>query len=144
MDSFSELVRAFPTRSVLAKGCGVDYVVAQQWNVRDSIPPEYWPDVLRTAAANEIQLTVDDLVRWAARKRKVKPDASPGTPSRAPDPAGPAGGPAGVDSALHVLTPPNEPGASLSREPGSGGAPGVVDGGAAALPVAVAAGEAAP
>ena len=49
MDTFSSLISRWETKSVLADDCRVDYGVVHQWDRRNSIPGEYWNDVVKSA-----------------------------------------------------------------------------------------------
>ena len=49
--SVRELQAQWPSYAVFARLVGVSEGAAQQWRRRDSIPPEYWPKVVK--AANE-------------------------------------------------------------------------------------------
>lgn len=55
MDTFQELIGQWPTKSELAKDCGVEYGVAHQWDRRNSIPAEYWSNVVSSAKRRGIQ-----------------------------------------------------------------------------------------
>lgn len=53
--SFKELIDLWPSPSVLNTDIGVRYNYVNIWKRRDSIPPQYWPAVIKSAKARGIK-----------------------------------------------------------------------------------------
>lgn len=49
------LQKRWPSYSDFAADAGVEYVTAQLWRYRGSIPPDYWPSIVRGADARQIE-----------------------------------------------------------------------------------------
>ena len=49
--SFRDVLRLWPRISDAAQDLDLPYERVSQWAKRNSIPPEYWPDLIRAAAA---------------------------------------------------------------------------------------------
>lgn len=71
MDTFTSLIGQWPTKSVLANDCRVDYGVVHQWGLRDSIPADYWPDVVTSARKNKIEGVSLKSLNELKRKKRV-------------------------------------------------------------------------
>jgi hypothetical protein len=55
METFSEVIRSWPTKAAFARDIGEEYGLVHQWDRRNSIPIDYW-----------------DVTVAAAKKRKIK------------------------------------------------------------------------
>jgi len=65
--SFREVLQLWPRISDAAQEIGYPYERVSQWAKRNSIPPEYWPDVIRAAAARGFKyVSLPILVELAA------------------------------------------------------------------------------
>lgn len=49
-----QIIEAWPDRMALAKDVGVGYETAKKWHQRNSIPPEKWREVVRSAIKRDI------------------------------------------------------------------------------------------
>lgn len=49
MNSHRQIIDRWGNRAAFAREVGVDYQVARQWCNRNSIPSEYWMDVVNAA-----------------------------------------------------------------------------------------------
>lgn len=47
--TFTDVIRAWPSISVLADGVGQPYGVVKQWRLRDSIPSRHWNALIADA-----------------------------------------------------------------------------------------------
>lgn len=75
---FAALVDLWPTKAALSRACGVEDQVAVKWGQRNSIPAEFWFDVLdafkdlkprpRNSDGKPIRLKLDDLCSMYTRK----------------------------------------------------------------------------
>lgn len=74
MNDYASLIAQWPRPFIrtFADDVGVAYLTAQMWRQRNSIPPEYWDLVVSAAAKRGIRVTMDDLQRLAAKRRKVR------------------------------------------------------------------------
>lgn len=58
-----ELQKKWPTYAAFARSVGVSDGAAQQWRLRESIPPEYWPNVVSAAEAAGVHgITIESLL----------------------------------------------------------------------------------
>lgn len=77
MNSHREIIELWSSRADLAREVGVDYQTARQWHLRNSIPSEYWCDLVRVAQERGLdQISVDLLatIKAAERTRADLPD----------------------------------------------------------------------
>lgn len=63
MQSFQDIIDAFPSRRHLAEKMGVQVEAVQKWRQRNSIPPEYDLRLVDAASAAEISLGLEDIAR---------------------------------------------------------------------------------
>lgn len=70
MNTFRDAIRLWPTVDTMAIEIGVGIHKARHWFARDRIPGEYWLDVVEVARAKGMDLTVEDLARFARKTRK--------------------------------------------------------------------------
>lgn len=70
MQSFSDVIRLWPSRGDLAADCCVPYGHVQQWERRDSIPPQYWPRLIEAAKARRFRGINADKLMSLAKPRK--------------------------------------------------------------------------
>jgi hypothetical protein len=64
--SFAELLDAFPSFPVVARGLGVPLSTVRFWSRRNSIPPGYWGDLLALALQLEVRGVTLDALRLAS------------------------------------------------------------------------------
>lgn len=70
MDSFADIIGAWPSAVTLAADVGVKPVTARAWKAR-GIPSEYWRDVVQAAGKRNIGgVTLETLARLAAARRE--------------------------------------------------------------------------
>lgn len=62
------LIHLWPTVAEFARDLGQQPTRAYKWSDRDSIPPQFWRDVVRAAEARGIAVTVDDLLDGATER----------------------------------------------------------------------------
>lgn len=62
MHDFRGLINKWPLRTALAEEMRVSQSVVSRWYERNSIPANYWSELLKHACARKIKLTADDLV----------------------------------------------------------------------------------
>jgi hypothetical protein len=72
MKSFRDIISLFGSPDKLAKEIGVGIHGARNWRVRDSIPPEYWLDIIRAAKRIGHTITTDDLAHIAVEVERRK------------------------------------------------------------------------
>jgi len=71
MNSFADIIDAFGRPRFFADAIGVSSMHARVFKCRDSIPPAYWPAIVRAAKAKNISgITYESLASLAARKRE--------------------------------------------------------------------------
>lgn len=71
MKDFRALISAWPSLRSFAEDIGVAYVTAQLMKHRNSISPDYWPDVVACAARRGIRgVTIETLARMRAERRR--------------------------------------------------------------------------
>lgn len=76
--SYREILRLWPTISEAAQDLDLPYERVSQWAKRDSIPPEYWTDLLRAAAARGFKfVSLPILVELAAEAKRREGDKVP-------------------------------------------------------------------
>lgn len=69
--SFREVLALWPRISDAAQDLGMPYERVAQWAKRDSIPAEYWPEVINAAAARGFKyVSLPILVDLAALARR--------------------------------------------------------------------------
>ncbi len=80
-DSFAAVIAAWPDNGALAADLahhGVNAGRVAVWKHRSNIPPEYWPDLVRAAAARGLTgVTLERLAGLAARRLPVPPAPAP-------------------------------------------------------------------
>jgi hypothetical protein len=64
--TFRELIDRFGGIPAIQSDLGVPYVTAQKMYQRDSIAVRHWPRLMSAAAARDIRVTADALVKMAA------------------------------------------------------------------------------
>lgn len=67
IDTFGDLIGQWRSVREFAERMGVSPNTAAGWKRRNSVPSDYWADLLRAAAEQEIPVAADDLVRFATR-----------------------------------------------------------------------------
>ncbi len=67
MNSFREIIQAWPTSDALAKDLGLDQQTVQKWKNRDSLLPKYWRDIRAAGAGRNIIISLDDMCEAAER-----------------------------------------------------------------------------
>jgi hypothetical protein len=71
MDTFAAIMAAWPTDADFARDIGIRPNHGQVMKARGSIPPGYWPDVVRAAEARRIEgVTIERLADIAAARRR--------------------------------------------------------------------------
>lgn len=70
LTDFKSVISKFPTKAELARFCGVDYTVVNQWDRRNSIPATYWQKVVGFAQSLSLEGITLDLLS------KLKSEAS--------------------------------------------------------------------
>lgn len=73
MQTFRDLINAIGIPTI-AKVTGVGYNTIQGWRYRDSVPPTHWAGLLDAGREAGIAATIDELVLFAAVKRKAASD----------------------------------------------------------------------
>jgi hypothetical protein len=69
--SFDELLALWETPKSLSVALGIPYVNAQAIKRRKSLDVAHWPRMIELAAARGIQITNDDLVGFAIKRREA-------------------------------------------------------------------------
>lgn len=69
MNSHRDIIDLWSSRAELAREVGVDYQTARQWHLRNSIPSEYWCDLVRAAQERGLEVSVDLLATIKATER---------------------------------------------------------------------------
>ncbi len=70
MDTFSQLISMWPTKSAFAKDIGQDYGLVHQWDRRDSIPADYWETVVKAAQERKLKgVTLEALSKLRTKKK---------------------------------------------------------------------------
>lgn len=67
--TFRDVIALFKPMAALAEACDTTYARVVKWKVRDYIPPEYWPDIIKAARYLGHKLTADDLMRCAKKRQ---------------------------------------------------------------------------
>lgn len=67
IDTFGDLIGRWGSVREFAERMGVSPNTAAGWKRRNSIPTDYWPDLLEAAAERKMRVRTDDLVRLATR-----------------------------------------------------------------------------
>ena len=70
MNSFSDVINQYPNYQALADDIKVSYGQVQQWFRRNSIPSEYWGDILVSATNRGLKIDCKLLITIASKKRK--------------------------------------------------------------------------
>lgn len=68
MDSFASLIGAIGAPHLVAS-LGLPYQTVAGWKRRNSIPTDYWPDVIRAAGSAGIDLSETDLLRLRPKRK---------------------------------------------------------------------------
>ena len=66
MESYRDIIDAWPSRRALAEDLGVDYETVKKWRQRDSIPAAHWPALVKAARRRKVRVTLTLLVDLAA------------------------------------------------------------------------------
>lgn len=67
--SVEQLQSKWPTFAAFARDVGVEWGTAQQWRLRGSIPPKYWPAIVAAADDNKIKgVTVEALLAMRTKQ----------------------------------------------------------------------------
>jgi len=73
MKTFAEVISRWPSPAEFASDIGVRPNHVQTMKVRESIPPEYWSDLVRCAARRRIRgVTMNLLGQIAKSKRRAQ------------------------------------------------------------------------
>lgn len=72
MNTFSQLIDLWPTKAEFASDLGVEYGVAHQWDRRDSIPSDYWNDVIAAAERRQLKGINLELLAEISSKKKLQ------------------------------------------------------------------------
>ena len=75
MQSFTEIINAWPHPSKLAEDCGVTPALVAVWKTRDTIPAQYWNWVVTGAARRGIEGVSFEALDRLTRARRPKPTA---------------------------------------------------------------------
>lgn len=67
IDTFEDLIGHWDSVRAFAERMGVSPNTAAGWKRRNSIPTDYWPELLEAAAERELSVGTDDLVRLATK-----------------------------------------------------------------------------
>ncbi len=71
METFTQIIDAWPSRVVFAADCRVETGLVNQWRRRDSIPSIYWLTIVEAAIVRGIGgITYELLAQLAHRKLK--------------------------------------------------------------------------
>lgn len=68
MDTFADVVRTLGDRDI-AQALGLRQPTVERWRHRDSIPPEYWIDLIQHAQARDVEISAHRLAVLAHQKR---------------------------------------------------------------------------
>ena len=72
--SHADLLRLWSVRATLARDLGVTYPRLQSWELRDSIPRDWWPALVdRARRDGKQQVTMDMLESAATARAKGQP-----------------------------------------------------------------------
>lgn len=87
MKTVIEIIERWPTQADFADDCGVKWMTAHQWRLRNRIPPEHWPALVKAATRRGIPLTEKLLAEMtAAQKRSLlEARATPRKKARKPN-----------------------------------------------------------
>ena len=67
IDTFEDLIGHWDSVRAFAERMRVSPNTAAGWKRRNSIPTDYWPELLEAAAERELTVRAEDLVRLATR-----------------------------------------------------------------------------
>ena len=76
IQTFSALIGLWPTKSIIASDCDVDYGVVNQWDRRNRIPPDYWEMLISSAKKHDIPNVTYELLVALLVRRKQKNKSS--------------------------------------------------------------------
>jgi hypothetical protein len=62
MNTHRQIIELWPTRAAFARELGVDYQLARGWHTRNSIPSDYWVDVVHAAHERGFDQITNDLL----------------------------------------------------------------------------------
>lgn len=78
MNSFSDIISAWPSAAELGRDIGVTGLVVRTWRARGSIPSEYWIAIIRAAKDRKIKgVTLECFARMAAEKGRKTGEGLP-------------------------------------------------------------------
>ncbi|MEM8615334.1 MAG: hypothetical protein AAGF20_00210 [Pseudomonadota bacterium] len=69
MRTFKDLISKWESVAQLAKDLGYPYERVSQWGKRDSIPPEYWPDIIAAAPKRGLTIDINALLKMRANTK---------------------------------------------------------------------------
>jgi len=67
MSTFTDIIDRWPDQSALADDLELNYDQVRKWRYRNSIPPEFWSEMLVVAKRRRIPLKSGELIEAAAR-----------------------------------------------------------------------------
>jgi hypothetical protein len=67
MQSFQDLIEKWDSVREFAEAMSVSPNTAAGWKRRNSIPSDYWADLLEAASQQGVKVKADDLVQFATR-----------------------------------------------------------------------------
>lgn len=70
--TFREIIGRWPSITLLARLMSEGEHKVNKWYSRNSIPSEYWGELLRVAKISEVKLSAMDLVQAAEAAKKEK------------------------------------------------------------------------
>lgn len=71
MNSFRDIIAAWPSRQDMADDLGQPIAAINMWHHRDSIPPPYWYMMVAAAKERKIRrVTTDNIVRMVSIPRR--------------------------------------------------------------------------
>lgn len=73
MKEYKHVIKAWPSRRIMADDLAVNLKTVQLWYFRNSIPVRYWPDIIEAGNRRGIRLSSDELLRIDARSRENIP-----------------------------------------------------------------------
>ncbi|WP_159585961.1 carph-isopro domain-containing protein [Chelativorans xinjiangense] len=69
--SFQDVIGLWPSPDAMAQEIGASLPAARKWKQRNSIPAEWWNDIVSAARRHGHLISVDDLAALAASKREA-------------------------------------------------------------------------
>lgn len=74
MQAVQDIFQIWPSVRQMAEGIGREYDTVLRWRIRGRIPEDSWDDVIRAAAAADVQITADQLLAInAPMKQRGRP-----------------------------------------------------------------------